>query len=137
MWFNTPRNLAKVVVGYEADLGLAYDGDADRLIAVDKFGNVIDGDKIIGILALGMKNKGTLKNNKVVTTVMSNIGFEKYLKENDIELLRANVGDRNVLEKNVSRRYCYWWRAIRTYHFKRLCYNRRWCVIIFKTCRNY
>ena len=97
-----PEILTKVVVGYEADLGLAYDGDADRLIAVDKFGNVIDGDKIIGILALGMKNKGTLKNNKVVTTVMSNIGFEKYLKENDIELLRANVGDRNVLEKMLA-----------------------------------
>ncbi|MBF1215136.1 MAG: phosphoglucosamine mutase, partial [Fusobacterium periodonticum] len=93
-----PEILAKVVVGYEADLGLAYDGDADRLIAVDKFGNIIDGDKIIGILALGMKNAGTLKNDKVVTTVMSNIGFEKYLKENNIELLRANVGDRNVLE---------------------------------------
>ena len=97
-----PEILAKVVVGYEADLGLAYDGDADRLIAVDKFGNIIDGDKIIGILALGMKNKGTLKNNKVVTTVMSNIGFEKYLKENDIELLRANVGDRYVLEKMLT-----------------------------------
>ena len=97
-----PEILTKVVVGYEADLGLAYDGDADRLIAVDKFGNIIDGDKIIGILALGMKNKGTLKNNKVVTTVMSNIGFEKYLKENDIELLRANVGDRNVLEKMLA-----------------------------------
>ena len=97
-----PEILAKVVVGYEADLGLAYDGDADRLIAVDKFGNVIDGDKIIGILALGMRNKGTLKNNKVVTTVMSNIGFEKYLKENNIELLRANVGDRYVLEKMLA-----------------------------------
>ena len=97
-----PEILAKVVVGYEADLGLAYDGDADRLIAVDKFGNIIDGDKIIGILALGMKNKGTLKNNKVVTTVMSNIGFEKYLKENNIELLRANVGDRYVLEKMLA-----------------------------------
>ena len=93
-----PEILAKVVVGYEADLGLAYDGDADRLIAVDRNGNIIDGDKIIGILALGMKKKGTLKNNKVVTTVMSNIGFEKYLKENYIELLRANVGDRHVLE---------------------------------------
>ena len=97
-----PEILTKVVVGYEADLGLAYDGDADRLIAVDKFGNVIDGDKIIGILALGMKQNGKLKNNKVVTTVMSNIGFEKYLKENNIELLRANVGDRYVLEKMIA-----------------------------------
>ena len=52
-------------MGYEADLGLAYDGDADRLIAVDKFGNIIDGDKIIGILALGMKNAGTLKMIKL------------------------------------------------------------------------
>ena len=84
------------------NLGLAYDGDADRLIAVDKFGNIIDGDKIIGILALGMKENGKLKNNKVVTTVMSNIGFEKYLKENNIELLRANVGDRYVLEKMIA-----------------------------------
>lgn len=93
-----PEILSKVVVGYEADLGLAYDGDADRLIAVDRFGNVIDGDKIIAILASKMKNEGILKNNKVVTTVMSNIGFEKYLSSNNIELLRADVGDRNVLE---------------------------------------
>ncbi|MCI5725625.1 MULTISPECIES: phosphoglucosamine mutase [Fusobacterium] len=94
-----PEILSKVVVGYEADLGLAYDGDADRLIAVDKFGNVIDGDKVIAILALELKRKGLLKNNKVVTTVMSNMGFEKFLNDNGIELLRANVGDRYVLEK--------------------------------------
>lgn len=94
-----PEILSKVVMGYEADLGLAYDGDADRLIAVDKFGNIIDGDKIIAILALEMKNKGELKNNQVVTTIMSNMGFEDYLKKNGIELIRANVGDRYVLEK--------------------------------------
>lgn len=94
-----PEILTKVVVGYEADLGLAYDGDADRLIAVDRHGNIIDGDKIIATLAMGMKRKGELKENKVVTTVMSNMGFENYLKENGIELLRANVGDRYVLEK--------------------------------------
>lgn len=94
-----PEILTKVVVGYEADLGLAYDGDADRLIAVDRYGNIIDGDKIIATLAMGMKRKGELIGNKVVTTVMSNMGFENYLKENGIELLRANVGDRYVLEK--------------------------------------
>lgn len=94
-----PEILAKVVVGYEADLGLAYDGDADRLIAVDRDGNIIDGDKIIATLAMGMKRKGELRGDKVVTTVMSNMGFENYLKENGIELLRANVGDRYVLEK--------------------------------------
>lgn len=96
-----PEILTKVVVGYEADLGLAYDGDADRLIAVDRHGNIIDGDKIIATLARGMKRKGELKENKVVTTVMSNMGFENYLKENGIELLRANVGDRYVLEKMI------------------------------------
>lgn len=96
-----PEILTKVVVGYEADLGLAYDGDADRLIAVDRHGNIIDGDKIIATLAMGMKRKGELKGNRVVTTVMSNMGFENYLKENGIELLRANVGDRYVLEKMI------------------------------------
>lgn len=96
-----PEILTKVVVGYEADLGLAYDGDADRLIVVDRHGNIIDGDKIIATLAMGMKRKGELKENKVVTTVMSNMGFENYLKENGIELLRANVGDRYVLEKMI------------------------------------
>lgn len=94
-----PEILSKVVVGYEADLGLAYDGDADRLIAVDRNGNIIDGDKIIAILAMELKAKGKLKNNKVVTTVMSNMGFENYLKEKGIELVRANVGDRYVLEQ--------------------------------------
>ncbi len=94
-----PGLLAKVVIGYQADLGLAYDGDADRLIAVDRFGKVVDGDKIIALLAIEMKKKRALKNNKVVTTVMSNMGFEKFLKENYIELLRADVGDRYVLQK--------------------------------------
>lgn len=97
-----PEILSKVVIGYEADLGLAYDGDADRLIAIDKFGNVIDGDKIIAILSLELKKKDLLKNNKVVTTVMSNMGFEKFLSSNNIELLRANVGDRHVLEKMLA-----------------------------------
>ncbi len=94
-----PEILSKVVIGYEADLGLAYDGDADRLIAVDKNGVIVDGDKIIATLALDMKRKGELNSNKVVTTVMSNMGFEKYLSDNGIELVRANVGDRYVLEK--------------------------------------
>ncbi|MDX8334916.1 phosphoglucosamine mutase [Candidatus Cetobacterium colombiensis] len=94
-----PEILSKVVIGYEADLGLAYDGDADRLIAVDKNGNIIDGDKIIAVLALGMKNRDELKRNQVVTTVMSNMGFQDYLSNKGIELIRANVGDRYVLEK--------------------------------------
>ena len=64
-----------------SNLGLAYDGDADRLMAGDRNGNIVDGDKIIAVLALLMKKKGHLKGNKVVTTVMSNMGLENYLKE--------------------------------------------------------
>ena len=94
-----PEILSKVVVGYEADLGLAYDGDADRLIAVDKNGSIVDGDKIIATLAVEMKKKNLLNGNRVVTTVMSNMGLESFLNENGIVLVRANVGDRYVLEK--------------------------------------
>ena len=97
-----PSILSKVVVGYDADLGLAYDGDADRLIAVDRKGNVVDGDKIIAILAKKLKNEGKLNDDRVVTTVMSNMGFEKHLEESGIDLIRANVGDRYVLEKMKS-----------------------------------
>ena len=85
-------------MGYEADLGLAYDGDADRLIAVDRNGKIVDGDKIIATLAVDMKKKNTLVNNRVVTTVMSNMGLESFLNDNGIVLVRANVGDRYVLE---------------------------------------
>lgn len=94
-----PEILSKVVIGYEADLGLAYDGDADRLIAVDRHGKIVDGDKIIAILAVEMKKKGILNDNKVVTTIMSNMGFESFLNERNIGLIRGNVGDRYVLEK--------------------------------------
>ena len=94
-----PEILSKVVVGYEADLGLAYDGDADRLIAVDRNGNIVDGDKVIATLAVEMKKKNLLNDNRVVTTVMSNMGLEAYLNKNGIVLVRANVGDRYVLEK--------------------------------------
>lgn len=97
-----PEILSKVVIGYEADLGLAYDGDADRLIAVDKNGNIIDGDKIIAILAISMKERGELHQNGIVTTVMSNMGLETYLKTKGISLVRASVGDRYVLEKMLS-----------------------------------
>ena len=84
---------------YKADCGLAYDGDADRLIAVDEKGNIVDGDLVIAVIAKNMKEKGLLNSNTVVTTVQSNMGFEKYLEKQGIRLIRANVGDRYVLEK--------------------------------------
>ena len=94
-----PELLQEVVKVYNADLGLAYDGDADRLIAVDDKGNIVDGDLIISVIAKNFQNKGILNSNKIVTTVQSNMGFEKNLDKNGIGLIRANVGDRYVLEK--------------------------------------
>jgi phosphoglucosamine mutase len=87
------------VVEEGADIGIALDGDADRLILVDETGKRIDGDQILALLATTMKRQGTLKQNTVVTTVMSNLGFERYLNANGINLVRSAVGDRYVVEK--------------------------------------
>ncbi|MGN1420553.1 MAG: phosphoglucosamine mutase [Eubacterium sp.] len=81
------------------DLGIAFDGDADRVIAVDENGNIVDGDKIIAICSKRMKEEGTLAKNTVVVTVMSNIGFFKFCDENDIKCVKTAVGDRYVLER--------------------------------------
>ncbi|MGN1329628.1 MAG: phosphoglucosamine mutase [Eubacterium sp.] len=81
------------------DLGVAFDGDADRVIAVDENGNIVDGDKIIAICSKRMKEEGTLAKNTVVVTVMSNMGFFKFCGENDINCVKTAVGDRYVLEK--------------------------------------
>lgn len=93
------KQLQKIVKYQKADVGIAHDGDADRTILCDEKGRVIDGDHILGIWALEMKNMGTLKNNAVVSTVMSNLGLEKYLEENGIQLIRTKVGDRYVVQK--------------------------------------
>lgn len=93
------QQLQDRVVAEQADLGIALDGDADRLIMVDEKGQRIDGDQLIALLALHMKAKGTLRNNSVVTTVMSNLGFERALTKNGITLVRSSVGDRYVVEK--------------------------------------
>jgi phosphoglucosamine mutase len=81
-----------------ADVGISFDGDADRVLMVDEKGNIIDGDKIIAIIATKLKQEGKLKQNTVVGTVMANMGFEKYLDSQGIKLLRTSVGDRYVSE---------------------------------------
>jgi phosphoglucosamine mutase len=91
--------LRTAVAEYGADLGVAHDGDADRCLAVDATGEEIDGDQILTVLALGMKEAGTLRHNTVVATVMSNLGFKLALRSEGIELLRTAVGDRYVLEE--------------------------------------
>ena len=92
------EGLGKMVVAGGFDLGLAFDGDADRCLAVDENGQLIDGDKIMAICGMDMLSKGKLRQNAIVATVMSNIGFHEFCDKNGIELKCADVGDRNVLE---------------------------------------
>jgi phosphoglucosamine mutase len=97
--------LQKTVVDAGADLGIAHDGDADRCLAIDATGNVIDGDHIMAILAVSMNNRGLLKSSTVVATVMSNLGLEIALNREGISLRRSAVGDRYVLEDMDSGSY--------------------------------
>lgn len=95
------KDLSRQVIREKAHAGLAFDGDADRLIAVDENGNEITGDRILAICACHAKDKGTLKNNTVVSTTMSNIGLTKALESKGIVHLKSDVGDRKVLEEMV------------------------------------
>lgn len=94
-----PENAGKRVLETRADLGITLDGDADRVILTDENGEVIDGDKIIALCALSLKDRGELANDTVVATVMSNIGLEVAMKKNGVKLERSAVGDRYVVEK--------------------------------------
>lgn len=98
--------LRRFVLENHLDVGFAYDGDADRCLAVDEQGNVVDGDKIIYIFARQLKKEGRLTGNRVVTTVMSNIGLYKALDEAGIEYEKTKVGDRFVYENMVRNGYC-------------------------------
>ncbi len=89
----------------DCDLGVAFDGDADRCLAVDENGNIIDGDNIIAILSKYLKDNNRLKNNTVVVTVMSNLGFINFAKNNDILVKQSKVGDKYVLEEMLKGDY--------------------------------
>ncbi len=97
--------LQDFVVRNGCDAGLAFDGDADRFLAVDEKGNVVDGDRLIAIFAKHMKSKNKLKNNSAVVTVMSNMGFFKFCEDNDINCEKTKVGDRYVLENMLENDY--------------------------------
>lgn len=94
-----PEKLMEAVVEHGADLGLAHDGDADRVLAVDSNGKLVDGDHIMVICAKHLKARGKLRKNTVAVTVMSNLGLHKALEKSDIEVVETKVGDRYVLEK--------------------------------------
>lgn len=99
------ESLQKFVVENKCHVGLAFDGDADRCLAVDELGKVVDGDKLIAIFAQYMKKTGKLAHNAAVVTIMSNLGFFKFAKENEIVVATTNVGDRYVLEEMIKGGY--------------------------------
>lgn len=100
-----PEELMQFVKANKLDIGLAFDGDADRMLAVDENGELIDGDKIIAICSMQMKQEGKLNKNTAVVTVMSNMGFFKFCEENDINCAKTAVGDRYVLERMLKKGY--------------------------------
>ncbi len=97
--------IKKLVVENHLDLGIAYDGDGDRCLAIDENGNEIDGDIFLAIVSNYMKEKGILKNDTLVATVMSNLGLNKYCKENNLNIKQTKVGDRYVLEEMLKNGY--------------------------------
>lgn len=100
-----PEKLAELVVEKNADIGLAFDGDGDRLIAVDEKGEIVDGDQIMYIIGKHLHSEGRLKKNTVVSTVMSNMGFYKALQEDGMESRQTAVGDRYVVEEMKKNEY--------------------------------
>jgi phosphoglucosamine mutase len=92
------EGLQAAVVRHSADVGIAHDGDADRCLAVDAAGNIVDGDQILAVLALAMRDAGTLAHDTVVVTVMSNLGFKLAMRREGVRVVETAVGDRYVLE---------------------------------------
>lgn len=99
------ENLKKFVVENNLSLGIAYDGDGDRCLAIDEKGNEIDGDKLLAIISSNLRKKGKLSKDTIVATVMSNLGLNKYTQNNDLHLIQTKVGDRYVLEEMLKEGY--------------------------------
>ena len=99
------EGLKKLVIDNGLSLGIVYDGDGDRCLAIDEKGNVIDGDMLLAIFSNYLQEKGKLKNNTLVATIMSNLGLNKFAEENNLNLKQTNVGDRYVLEEMLKNGY--------------------------------
>jgi phosphoglucosamine mutase len=99
------QGLLQAVRHHKANIGLAHDGDADRTIFCDEKGKIVDGDQVLGMWAVEMNQQGALRKNTVVSTVMSNLGFEEYLRKNGIRLIRTRVGDRYVVREMINGGY--------------------------------
>lgn len=100
-----PSIIQQLVIDSKADIGLSFDGDADRIIAVDEKGRIVDGDHILAICSADLKNKGKLKNDTVVGTVMTNMGLDVYLRDNGMNIVKTAVGDRYILEEMLKNNY--------------------------------
>ncbi len=98
-------NLKKFVVENKLSLGIAYDGDGDRCLAIDEKGNEIDGDKLLAIISSSLRKKGKLNKDTIVATIMSNLGLNKYAENNGLQLVQTKVGDRYVLEEMLKEGY--------------------------------
>ena len=98
-------NLKKFVVENKLSLGIAYDGDGDRCLAIDEKGNEIDGDKLLAIISSSLRKKGALSKDTIVATIMSNLGLNKYVENNGLQLVQTKVGDRYVLEEMLKEGY--------------------------------
>ena len=98
-------NLKKFVVENKLSLGIAYDGDGDRCLAIDEKGNEIDGDKLLAIISSSLRKKGKLNKDTIVATIMSNLGLNKYAENNGLQLIQTKVGDRYVLEEMLKEGY--------------------------------
>lgn len=101
-----PETIQKAVIDHHADVGIALDGDADRVIMVDENAQIVDGDTILAICARDMKKQGLLRNNKVVSTVMANFGFTKAMEALGIEVIKSQVGDRYVIQDMLKSDAC-------------------------------
>ncbi len=120
-----PEQMRREVLARRADIGIALDGDADRLIVADERGDILDGDQLMALIATGLARSERLSGGALVATVMSNLGLERFLADQNIGLHRTAVGDRYVVEKMRALGCNLGGRAVRSYHSRRLCDDRR------------
>ncbi len=100
-----PDIIKNLVIETKADIGLSFDGDADRIIAVDEMGNIMDGDHILAICGTELHKQNKLNKNTIVGTVMTNMGLDLYLKEKGMNIVKTQVGDRYVIEEMLGKGY--------------------------------
>ena len=100
-----PKMIQELVLKEKADIGVSFDGDGDRIIAVDNLGNILNGDHILAVCGSYLHKEGKLKNNTVVGTIMTNMGLDTYLKENGMNIVKTTVGDRYILEEMLQSDY--------------------------------